>query len=158
MPHIYLHKHHTKQKARQLLQSAVKSGKIFRKKECEICRHSVQQLAAIQEMATDRFNFTEHKKRYPLSAHHYNYFFPYDVWWLCDYCHTVLHKAQIEFQYVCLTPEAARAAVFNFTNWRTQGGYSEFLIKEKEWAENELRLLEQKRQKLLNYINRLSAS
>jgi hypothetical protein len=155
---IYLHRESTKHKARQLLQQAVRAKRVQRPKRCELCHYSLQQLQACKEMANNRFDTSVKKTYYPLAAHHYNYFFPYKVWWLCDYCHTVLHKAQVAFQYACLDLDAAKSTVFNYVHWQSQGGYPEFIRREKEWAEKELHLLEKKRQKLLNYIDRLAAS
>ena len=138
--------------------SAVKSKKIKRSCRCDACHFSVKQLLRQKAELSDRFATVETRARYPLSAHHFNYYKPLNVWWLCDYCHVVLHKAQQHFGYACIKLDAAASTIHNYTNWRSKGGREDYIYNEEKWVQAELKALESKRQKLLNYLERIQGS
>jgi len=153
---IYLFSEKYKHKARILLQQAVKKKQIVRHCTCGICKHDITMLQEEKENLKDRFLHSKQKKRYPLSAHHFHYQKPYDVWWLCDFCHYSLHRAQLHFQIACLTLPEAKKITQNFISWGTINGYDEFVKKEKCNIKQELELLRLKKKELLMQYAALS--
>lgn len=154
---VYLHKDFIKTKARQMVQQAVKSKKLQRATECEICHLSVQQLQQQKANDIDRFSKKSQKERYPLSGHHFNYFSPYNVWWLCDSCHINLHKAQRYFKCAILDLKKAQELTFNYINWRMQDGYPAYIKKEIKWTKLRLKQIKKEQMKLKDYLTHLKS-
>jgi hypothetical protein len=67
-----------------------------------------------------------------------------------------LHRAQEEFNFICLTLEHAKTTVGNYSAWRNKDGYQGYINKEIEWARKELEILERRKQRLQVYLSRLT--
>lgn len=75
MAHYTIATKKEKKRARSLLQMAVRRGKIVRPSVCSACGDSCKP-----------------------EGHHEDYAKPYDVRWLCDWCHIALHGNYAGFQ------------------------------------------------------------
>lgn len=68
------HTYNTKRKAQQLLNRAIKAGRIRRPETCSRCGVKPR-----------------NRKRSGILGHHHNYSKPYSVTWVCERCHKELH-------------------------------------------------------------------
>lgn len=152
---IYLFSERQKSRVRKLLQNATRKKQIIPHKKCDICSYDIEMLNKEKEALRNRFDHSI-RKRYPLSAHHYHYSKPYDVWWLCDVCHYTLHRAQQHFQCACLNLSYAKEITKNYLAWGSIDSYEEFVIKEKKYIRQQLKALAKQKKDLIRQFKALN--
>lgn len=100
---IYVFSEDTKRLARIALKEAIQRRKIKPPKCCQVCGRDKWLLLKEKADTTDRFAPKASDKNRPIVAHHYNYLSPFNVWWLCNACHTDLHKFQRKYKCVVIS-------------------------------------------------------
>ncbi len=100
---IYVFSEDTKRLARIALKEAIQRRKVKPSKRCQVCGRDKWLLLKEKADTTDRFAPKASDKNRPIVAHHYNYLSPFNVWWLCNACHTDLHKFQRKYKCVVIS-------------------------------------------------------
>jgi hypothetical protein len=100
---IYCWPEATKRLARIILKEGIQQGKVKPPKRCQVCGRDRGMLLREKHETTDRFAPKASDSNRPIIAHHFNYLSPYNVWWLCNACHTDLHKFQRKYKCVVIS-------------------------------------------------------
>lgn len=107
---IYIFSEECKANARRLITSAIAKKQIIPPRHCEICLYDISMIYEEEPSLSLRGKTKCHTKQV-LEAHHYNYNFPLNVWWLCPSCHKILHVAQRHYQIACISLSSAKDLV-----------------------------------------------
>ena len=107
---IYLFPEQVKSGARTLVSGALAQNKLNITDYCEICLYDIDMIH--DEEASVRVGCLSNKQI--LEAHHYNYNYPLNVWWLCPSCHKMLHVIQRKLKLACIHLTGARNLINNF--------------------------------------------
>jgi hypothetical protein len=137
---IYCWPEGTKELARIILKEAIQRGKVIPPKRCQVCNRDRRMLLQERAETADRFAIKPSDSNRPIIAHHYNYYSPFNVWWLCSTCHTDLHKFQRQYKCVVISIKGIREIFTKSAEERRR-------IEERE-AAKELRRLKLERDQL----------
>jgi len=107
---IYLFSEQVKSGARVLVAGALAQQRLIIPDHCEICLYDIDMI--YNEETSVRIGHVSDKQI--LEAHHYNYNYPLNVWWLCPTCHKMIHVIQRKLKLACIHLVGARNLINDF--------------------------------------------